>query len=281
MASKGQIVTAGSSVIIGQGDPARGSVLSTDMVDATPVIIGGKQVSGDISITNPAGNISYSGANIGGSTDPAQIQNHLHKGVQTPDFPDIDVSAYTAYATNKYVGGKTLDNVYIPPNTNPKFSGNTTITGVLYVQAPNVVDFGGNVTIQGVIVVDTTAATDLVKNQLNFTGNVSASGVETLPASYGNLRTLTGAFILAPNFATSFTGSFGTVAGSIIAGNVNFSGNAGGTVKGSIINMTNNPLSVNGSSDIIIASTGTSNYPTGVTFGLKYTPLPDTYVELP
>src|SRR5687768_13317013 len=35
VASRGRIVTAGSSVIIGQGDPTRGSVLSTNMTHAT------------------------------------------------------------------------------------------------------------------------------------------------------------------------------------------------------------------------------------------------------
>ena len=52
-------------------------------------------------------------------------------------------------------------------------------------------------------------------------------------------------------------------------------------MKGSIINLEDVPMNINGSSQITIASTGTSNYPTGVSFGKKYTPLPDTYRELP
>ena len=281
VASKGKIVTSGSSRIIGQGDPARGSILSTNMTDATPIVINGKEVSGDISIVNPSGNVSYSGASIGGTSNTILIQDHIHKGVQEPDFPDIDTSAYSAYAVNKYIGQKNLDNVYIPANMNPKFTGNTTITGVLLVKAPNVVDFGGTVTIQGVIVVENGAAIDLTKNQLNFTGNVNATGVETLPASYGGLRNLTGAFVLANNFYTSFSGNFGTVSGHIIASKIKFWGNAGGVVKGSVINMNDVQMDVGGSSEVVIASTGTSNYPTGVTFGAKFAPLPDTYVELP
>ena len=35
-----------------------------------------------------------------------------------------------------------------------------------------------------------------------------------------------------------------------------------------------------GDADIIIASTGTSQYPAGVTFGAYYRPLPDTYAEI-
>ncbi|QOV90114.1 pilus assembly PilX N-terminal domain-containing protein [Humisphaera borealis] len=281
VASKGKIVTSGSSRIIGQGDPARGSILSTNMTDATPVVINGKEVSGDISIVNPTGSVSYSGASIGGTSNTILIQDHIHKGVQEPDFPDVDTSAYAAYAVTKYTGQKTLDNVYIPANTNPKFTGNTTIKGVLYIKAPNVVDFGGTVTIQGVIVVENGAALDLTKNQLNFTGNVNATGVETLPASYGGLRNLTGAFVLANNFYTSFSGNFGTVSGHIIASKIKFWGNAGGVVKGSVINMNDVQMDVGGSSQVTIASTGTSNYPTGVTFGAKFAPLPDTYVELP
>jgi hypothetical protein len=281
VASKGKIVTSGSSRIIGQGDPARGSILSTNMTDPTPIIINGKEVSGDISIVNPSGNVSYSGATIGGTSNSILIQDHIHKGVQEPDFPEIDTSAYAAYATTKYIGQKTLDNVYIPANMNPKFTGTTTIKGVLLVKAPNVVDFGGTVNIQGVIVVENGAALDLTKNQLNFTGNVAATGVETLPDSYGGLRNLTGAFILGNNFYTTFSGSFGTVNGHIISSKIKFWGNAGGVVKGSVINMNDVQMDVGGSSEVVIASTGTSNYPTGVTFGAKFAPLPDTYVELP
>jgi hypothetical protein len=282
VASKGRIVTAGASVIKGQTDPARGSVLSTHLVDATPVAIGGKEVSGDISIVNPVGTVSFSGAKIGGTTNVADIlANHIHKGVTTPDFPDVDVTEYAAYATTKYTSGKTLDNMYIAPNTNPKFTGNTTVKGVLLVKSPNVVDFGGNVTIQGVIVVEDGATLDLSKNQLNFTGNVDATGVETLPASYGGLRSLTGAFILAKNYAVSFSGNFGTVNGHIIASQVKFWGNSGGVIKGSVVGLDDVQMDIGGSADVIIASTGTTNYPTGVTFGTKFAPLPDTYVELP
>lgn len=282
VASKGKIVTSGASKIIGQGDPARGSVLSTNMTDPTPIVINGNEVSGDISIVNPSGNVSFSGATIGGTSNTALIyQDHIHKGVPEPDFPEIDTSAYAAYATTKYIGQKNLDNVYIAANTNPKFTGSTTIKGVLYVQAPNVVEFGGTVNIQGVIVVENGAALDLTKNQLNFTGDVTASGVETLPSTYGGLRQLTGAFILANNFSTSFSGNFGTVSGHVIASKIKFWGNAGGIIKGSVINLADVQMDVGGTSQVVIASTGTSNYPTGVTFGIKFAPLPDTYVELP
>ena len=111
---------------------------------------------------------------------------------------------------------------------------------------------------------------------------MNASGTQSLPntSTYANLRSLTGAFLLAPGFDVNFSGNFGTIAGSIIAGQVSMTGNAGGTVQGSVITTEDQPLTLNGTSNITIASTGTSNYPAGVSFGSYYSPLPDTYVEI-
>ncbi len=252
------------------------------MTDPVPVSIQGKEVSGDISITSNTGSVSIkSGASVGGTTNLSDIYaNHVHTGVNAPEFPTIDTDAYKAYATNTYAGGNSLNNCVIPPNTNPHFTGGVTITGVLYVQTPNRVTFGGNVSIQGVIVVQNNPTGDITTNQLNFNGNVSATGVDTLPDTYGNLRKLTGSFILAPDFAVSLTGNFGTVNGSIVASQTSMTGNATGTVMGSVINMDNNLMTVSGSSEIIIASTGTTNYPAGVYFSSRYAPLPDTYDEV-
>jgi hypothetical protein len=283
VASKGKVVTGGTAVVVGQGDPTRGSVLSTSMTDPTPVVIGGKMVSGDISIVNPLGTVNYGSASIGGTKDPTQIPNHIHKGVTAPDFPDIDTSAYAAYATTPWDGkSTTLTNVYIPPGMNPSFSGGATITGILYIKAPNQVSFGGNTTINGAIVVENNAPTNLGPNTISFAGTVTSNPINTpglgLPAGE---ETLTGAFLLAPNFNVSFTGDFGSIGGHVIANGISFGGNAGGTIKGSIVNLSGQEMDINGSSDIVIAATGTTNYPTGVTFGVKYVPLPDTYVETP
>jgi hypothetical protein len=281
VASKGTVTTGGAAQIIGATDPTRGSVLSTNMTDPVPVTINGQIVSGDISISNPAGNVSFkSGVSIGGTTDPTTIINqHIHTGVTAPQFPTIDTDAFKAYATNTYVSGETLVNTTIGPGSY-KFTGNTTITGVLYVKGNTKIDFAGNTSIQGVIVVENSAPGTLSTNQINFTGSVAAQGVQTLPATYGNLRQLTGAFLLAPNFAVSFSGDFGTVSGSIVADKVTMGGNAHGTISGSVINNADNPMVVNGSSDIIIASTGTTNYPAGVFFSSRYVPLADTYEEI-
>lgn len=283
IASRGRIVTAGSSRIKGATDPTKGSLLSTNMTEEYPVVIGGKEVSGDISITNPSGKITYSGASVGGTTDPALIAaNHIHKGVSEPEFPAIDTDVFAAYATNAYVAGQAVyTNVRIPPNTNPKFAGGTKFKGVLYIEKPNSVEFRGSADVQGVIVVDNTNHGSLSTNVIDFSGNsASIKGVETLDSSFGGLRNLTGSFILAPGFHVKFQGSFGSVNGSIISSQLTMSGNAGGTINGTVINVEDNAVSLNGSSEIIIASTGTTNYPSGVHFGSHYVPLPDTYEEV-
>jgi hypothetical protein len=189
---------------------------------------------------------------------------------------------FRPYATNVYTTNtlSTYSNLYIPANTNPKFTGGT-FNGVIYIEKPNIVEFAGNPTINGVIVMDSAStAGTLATNQINFTGaSMTANGVESLPASYGDLRKLTGSFILAPGGAVDFRGNFNTVNGSIVSDQLSMTGNAGGTVKGTVINLQDNPLTLNGSSEIIIASTGTTNFPTGLHFGSHYVPLADTYEE--
>src|SRR5205823_1272610 len=107
IATQGTVTTSGSSRLLGQPNPDKGSILSVDTTSQTPVKISGKEVSGDISVVNPNGNVVVSGTSVGGSTDPNDIQtNHVHKGVDDPEFPTLDTSMFLPYAINKYVPGK-------------------------------------------------------------------------------------------------------------------------------------------------------------------------------
>jgi hypothetical protein len=65
----------------------------------------------------------------------------------------------------------------------------------------------------------------------------------------------------------------------MLASQVTFAGTAGGTITGSVINLQDSAVNIGGTSDIIIQSVGTSNYPAGVFFGSHYSPLPQTYAE--
>jgi hypothetical protein len=285
VAAKGPIVMSGNVQIKGASNPAMGSVLSAT-AQSTPLTISGNgSISGDFSYTNAAGTPNYGTGTIAGYTSTnLNFDQHVHVGVTPPPFPTIDTIAYAQYATTTFTGStsnRTLTNIIIPANANPTFSGNTTVKGVLYIQAPNKVSFSGNATIQGCIVVADNPTGS--SNTLTFSGNVSASSISTLPVSTtfpaGEVA-LTGAFLLAPDFAVTFSGNFGTIGGSMIANAFTFSGNAGGTIDGTLVALADTNLTLSGNSDIIIASTSTTNYPTGVSFGNNYVPLPATYVEV-
>src|SRR4051812_7936208 len=80
VASKGTIATSGNSRVIGATDPTKGSVMSTSLV-ANPIDLQGKEVSGDVTVSNPSASVTYkSGTIIGGQTAPGEIAKHIHKG---------------------------------------------------------------------------------------------------------------------------------------------------------------------------------------------------------
>ena len=290
VASKSAITMSGNVKIVGQSDPKKGSVLSATAAANPLTMTGAPQISGDFSFSNPSGVNNFANGTIATykSTD-ANFSQHVHAGVTPPLFPYVDTSSYLAYTQGTYSGngsgGPTLINQIIPANANPSFTGGTTIKGVLYIKTPNKVKFAGNVTINGAIVVENNPQGNPSTNTLYFGGNVTALPMSSLPTSANfpaGEKALTGAFLLAPTFGVTFTGNFGTIGGSIIASQFAYSGNAGGTVQGSVINLNDNasPMTMAGNSDIIIASTGTSNYPAGVSFGNKFAPLPGTYEEV-
>ena len=288
IASRGTISTSGNSSITGLTDPTKGSILSTNTDNPTPVTIMGKLVSGDVSTVSETATVNFgSGVSIGGTNNTSLIrQYHIHKGVAEPRFPDIDTSVYQQYATNLYASGMTvLDNCRIPAGTgtpeSPLRLGGVTIRGVLYIEGSNYIEFAGNTQLQGVIVTANNVSLNTAKNVLYFSGSMTSQPIDTLPESFGDVRKLTGAFIIAPSYRIMMYGNFGVVNGSIICAQYQMGGSAEGTVKGSIIQMHDLPTSIEGQADVIIASVGTTQYPAGVTFGVRYTTIPGSYLEIP
>jgi hypothetical protein len=282
IATRGTVVTSGSSRLKGAPDPSKGSILSLSTSTNTPVAIGGKLVTGDISVTNPNANVIASGS-VGGSTNSNDIQaNHVHKGVEEPEFPTVDTSMFIPYATNLYTPGKgSYSNIRIPPNTNPSFNAGTVLKGVIYVQTPNRITFNGNASIQGVIVTDTeNQVGNLNTNTISFSGSFDAKGVETLDPSYGTLRDLSGSFLLLPGFSLNFTGNFGATAhGSIVADKVSMTGSSSVTLDGSLVIMKDTPMTMGGSSELTAGDNALA-FPTGLKFSNRYIPLPSTYEEV-
>ena len=286
LAAAGPITMSGNAIIRGASSAPQGSVLSAT-ASGTPLTMSGNvSISGDFSDTNPSGTISASG-NItiaGYAPGSPNYAAHVHKGITMPVFPTVDTSVYAQYVTStvgSMSGNMTVVNAQVLPNTNPNFSGNTTIQGILYIQTPNRVSFSGNVTIQGAIVVANNPTGS--SNTLTFSGNVSATTMDTLPATAqfpAGERALIGSFLLAPSFAVSMSGNFGTIGGSMVADSFTFSGNAGGQINVSIIALKDVPFSESGNSPFVFGSPVTTN-PAGIVFPGGLGPSQGSYLEVP
>ena len=278
VASRSAVSMTGNAIIQGANNPSEGSVLSATYSTTNAIrMVGNAYVSGDVSVVNPNGNISKTG-NV-------TIVGQQRIGVQEPQWPQVDQSVFVPYATNVQSTGSsanlTLSNVRIPPNSNPTFSGNITIYGVVYVQSPNKVTFSGNANLIGCIVCETPAVNNLSNNQVKFTGNLTTSGVENLPAGsqYDGLRDLTGSFLLAPGFSAQFSGNFNTINGCMVASEFKFTGNSGGIVKGGVVNLQDSTFEMSGNSPIIIDKQHAVEEPAGIVSSYKLVCVTGSYVE--
>lgn len=149
--------------------------------------------------------------------------------------------------------------------TNPSFSGNVTLSGIVFIETPNVVTFSGNANVTGIIVGDGDINDNSGTNQIIFLGNVSSSPVTELPftSQFDGVRDETGTFLIAPGFSAAFGGSFDTLNGAIAANGINFFGNAGGTIAGSVVNLSDTPMTVSGNADLFFNRSGITEVPAG------------------
>jgi hypothetical protein len=224
-------------------------------------------------LTNPDAYVTLQGgqAGIGGETGEAAL-DHVSAGDDPVEFP-VPLSGYFEQyvqdtfdpAVHDTSADNTFENIRIPGGTNPTFSGSTTLNGIVFIETPNVVTFTGNVDITGIIVGDGDMNDNSGANQLAFLGNVSSAPVTDLPAGaqFDGIREETGTFLMAPGFGASFGGSFDTLNGAIAANGINFFGNAGGTISGSILNYSDTPMTLSGNSDLFFNRSGVDEVPAG------------------
>jgi Tfp pilus assembly protein PilX len=235
-------------------------------------ISGNSQIADNVTIVNPIANVFLQGAKagIGGQTGQAAIDNHVSFGSSPTEFPAPNPDYFEPYPTSIVnsttdTSDVTLDNVRIIAGTNPTFSGQVTLRGIIFIEAPNIVSFQGNTTITGLIIANGDVDDDSGTNQIIFSGNVTSYSVTQLPdqEQFAAIKTQTGTFLMAPGFAASFSGNFHTLNGVIAANGITFHGNAGGTVSGSVINYAETQMEMTGNSDILIYPSGTTNMPAG------------------
>jgi cytoskeletal protein CcmA (bactofilin family) len=293
MAAEGPISLTGNASLKGAaGNPGWGSLLTEANVAGNEVsMIGNCNIDGNVSVGVPDGNVAVTGnIDIGGSTG-SNIWKHVDLGVGGVAFPTVNTSPFVAAvpswtnvtSSTTTSGNLAFKNIWIKKNTNPTFSGNITIQGAVYVESPNVVTFAGNLNMTGVVITQNAGTGNTATNAIKFTGNNTFSGVENLPSTsdFQGLKQLPGSAILAPGFGVTFTGNFGSVNGTMAADAFNWTGNASGTIYGSIISYGAATMSLTGNSIITIDR---SKYNTGTPPGFgssspKLVPNMDSYVE--
>lgn len=271
-------MAVGSSVYIG-GEGA----------DDALTMQGNSRISGDVSINDPYASVSVAeNSMIGGQSGQEAVDNHVFIGADAIDFPEPDVSLFEQYVQNVIDANTdtssdlTLDNVRIAADINPNFTGSVTLRGIIFIEQPNIITFSGNATITGIVVGngDVQAPSDL--NQIVFSGSVNTYDVSELPDEdqFTELKDKTGSFLLAPGFSASFGCNASIANGAIAANGINFSGNAGGNVQGTIINYSQTSVSITGSSNLVLNPSGATNNPAGFTPVRVLEFVPDSYSEV-
>ncbi len=267
-------------------------VESNAYIECTPLlaleITGNSMIAGDVKIVNPLAYVHLQGgqAGVGGVTGEAAME-HIKIGVPPTDFPEMSPEDFYEYATNvlsptaDMAANATYDNLRIPANRNPNFTGQTTLRGVLYIEAPNVVTFTGGVNITGTIVTDGDPGDNSGTNRLSFSGNVVGNSVSQLPeeTQFEGLHEKTGTFILAPGFRLSFGGSFSMQSGAVAGNGIELHGNAGGTINGSMINYSSASMTLTGNSDLSFNRSGLDEVPAGFVPRIVMVYDPSSYVE--
>ncbi len=274
VASKGAVSLTGNVELDGVNLAVESSVYieSPDSLLALS-LQGNSQIAGDVSIVNPLSYVYLQGGNagIGGETGQDAIDNHVDFGVPPVEFPEPNPEYFEPYVMNivdcntDTSSNATFENVRILANTYPNFSGHVTLKGVVFVETPNIVNFTGNVDVMAIIVGVGDWTDNSGINQINFCGNVESLPVSELPdeEQFAGLHGETGTFIVAPGFSLSFGGNFTTQSGAIAGNGIKFFGNAGGTINGSIINYSDEELTITGNSDLYFNRSGIVEVPAG------------------
>ncbi len=281
IATKGPLQLSGNILLDGTSIAVEADVyIESQNSDNVLSIIGNSQIAGDVKVTNPDAIVILQGGQAGIGTDEdgnavtgqEAIDNHVEVGVPCPDFPVPNTTYFEQYVTGDTIdsdtdvsNGGTYENVRIAAGTNPHFSSDVIINGIMFIETPNVVSFSGNCDINGLIIGDGDMNDESGTNQLIFLGNVGSSSVAELSeeSQFDGLREETGTFLMAPGFSAAFGGNFDTLNGAIAANGITFFGSAGGTIAGSVLNYSDTPMVLSGNNDLFFNRSGATEVPAG------------------
>ncbi len=273
VATKGPLVMTGqtgindSNLVIESNVYIEGDVDSGDAFSMTNDTV----VSDDVVIANPYATYNIgSQASIGGETGEA-AEDHITVGSGYVPFPEPNPEYFRSFATGEVIDANynwdhdaVLNNVTIAANTNPTFASTVTINGILFIEMPNRVHFSGQSTINGIIIANGNTSNESTDNNIHFSGQVVCNDMSGLEgAEFDQIKQETGTFILAPGFSLEFSGQENNMAGAIAGNGIAFTGEAGGTINGSLLNYSQTPISLSGETSLTLTPSGSESNPSG------------------
>ena len=274
IATKGPLAMTGQADISGATLPVEASVYIEgidEFYGDSLALSGQASIAGDISIADEGAVFSLGNqTSVGGETGESGA-SHVSVGAVAVDFPIPDVEYFRVFATGDVIDGATnlssysvLENAIILSGTDPVFSNNMTIKGVLFIEENNNVQFSGQSTVKGIIVGDGDYTNMYSTDSVKFTGQVTCEDVSTLVGEqFDAIKNETGTFIVAPGFDLEFSGQANTISGAVASNGISFTGQAGGTINGSVINYSTDAMTMTGQGHLIFDRSDTDDDPTG------------------
>jgi len=288
LATKGPLDFPNNPTVTAVNTPWEADMFVESSGNSTAVRVGGNtNFDGEVNVGNSSANVDFVGdVQIAGDSGQTALDNHVHIGMDSPEFPSPDTDRFRPYATGDIIDSSTdlsadnfLVNCRIAAGTNPVFPKSVTIQGVLFIESPNRVTFSENVALEGIIVADGAVVnSDPSSRCINFMGNF-ASGPYPSGSEFDAIRQEEGSSILAPGFYTSFGGNFSTLEGVIAVSGVQFTGNMDAQIKGTIINYSNSSTLVVGNVIMNFDREGSTKIPAGFDLYRELDYDPSTYSE--
>ncbi len=291
VASKGPISMTGNTLVTGYNQASEGSIFVEALNSSQTFSINGScTISGNVSIANPNHTTVQLGGNpwIDGSavqpwwpfnpnnfTEQEINDRGVYVNTTGVEFPRPNPQQFRQYATGPEItssmsGVYTLDNAVIKAGTNPTFTGVYEIRGVLYIEQPNTVTFGGSCTISAIIVAEGDHENaDPANNKITWSGHVTNNNVQNLPdeAQFAQIRQLQGMSVLAPGFELNIGATYNAYErfhGSIVGNGIKFTGDPTLIINGTVINYSDDPMTMGGSSKLYFDNKDIDSWPVGL-----------------
>jgi len=289
LATKGPLNFPGNPRVTAVNSAWEADMFVESSGNTTAVYVGGNtNFDGEVNIGNTLASVDFVGdVQIAGDSGQTAIDNHVHIGMDSPEFPTPDTDRFIPYATGNVINSSTdlsadniLVNCKIAAGTNPVFPKSVTIQGILLIESPNKVTFSNNVALEGIIVADGDVVnSDPASRSIDIMGNFS-SGPYPSGSEFDGIRQEEGSSIVAPGFYTSFGGNFSTLEGVVAVSGVQFTGNMDAQIKGTIINYSNSSTLVEGNVTMNFDRVNSTKIPAGFDLYRELDYNPSTYSEV-